>query len=114
MTNNTPICKTCGRQQISFASTGDAITAFHHSVSFCMCLEQTESTVKHDGLLSEPKVSRFIVAYSEVARKRTGIIIEHENSGHYLHFKAKEALNLLAWLEQERASLEQMAKEQES
>jgi hypothetical protein len=61
---------------------------------------------KHNGTLENDPYRGHTVAWHY-----KGIEIKDENA-EYVGLSAKQALSLLAWLEQERNTLEQIAKEQ--
>jgi len=61
---------------------------------------------KHDGILSN---YQYHPHHVEWASNQVQI---QDDTYEYVGLDAKEALSLLAWLEQERSTLEQLAKEQ--
>ena len=79
------------------------------SVSVDMCNHDIETSIepilKHDGILSNYQHHPHRV---EWAGREVQI---QDNTYEYVGLDAKEALCLLAWLEQERGTLEKLAKE---
>lgn len=89
-----PLCPQCGKAKEPHVRFGE-----------CKCGKPVK---KHDGELSKSG------AHVEYAQGFSCTIVQLSEQGETWHLFPSEALSLLAWLQQEKSTLERLAKEQEA